>query len=99
MYGWTMDYVLEMPARSFFAMKEAGRKIHAEHMAEMCQVAAVSWAGKEYTQDLIKHYNGIAIDFKRSPQGAIVMDATDPKAAAILNSTFKQKLKVMNGRN
>ncbi len=53
MFGWSVDEVLEMPARRFFKILEAGRRWVAMERIEACRIAAVSGSSKEYAQELM----------------------------------------------
>jgi hypothetical protein len=52
LYGWTDDYVLSMPARRFFAMRDAGYRQYNiktnKFFYEMCDVVAISGCTAEY---------------------------------------------------
>ena len=38
-YGWTVDYVLQMPASRFFLMLESARKLKAQEYQRLCYIS------------------------------------------------------------
>jgi hypothetical protein len=57
-----MDYVLQMPATAFFSMLKHGRLIRARHLAELCDIQAVSICNHKYQEHLKNHYVALSID-------------------------------------
>ncbi len=103
-YGWTVDYCLGLPAKTFFTMKRVGKTIKrretASLLAELVQIARVPEMQPKSVQDLYNFYSAQVDDSinKRSKGG---MDPTDPGVQKIMASQFSSALKLMgqfNGR-
>lgn len=56
LYGWTVEYVLAMEVKRFFAMLNAGRKIRAGRNQDLCDIAAIAIGNAKYYQDLRSSY-------------------------------------------
>lgn len=80
-YGWTLNYVLEMPAKQFFAMAKAAREVREERvnmfLFELCDVVPTATGVSEYHKEIRKVYFNRVMNLKgHNPQG--VYDAADP---------------------
>lgn len=56
LYGWTLDYCLNMPARQFFWMLEAGAEFHSHRMSELCDISIASSQDIKWYQSLKERY-------------------------------------------
>lgn len=59
-YAWKPDYVLNMPARMFFAMRKAMLELkdleHNKFYYEMCRVSVCASAQTDYIEAMEKYY-------------------------------------------
>jgi hypothetical protein len=100
-YGWTLEYVLNMPARSFFAMRRASFDILGDQFNRLylglCDVAAIPLTNHKYVEELKTMYlsrSGI----KAEKKAAHFFDAKDPRAAEVLGAALRQKLRIEYGQ-
>lgn len=56
-FGWTLDYVLEMPARRFFVMLKAARKIQSWQFSNLCDIASIPLGDAKYFDGVKKTYS------------------------------------------
>lgn len=104
-FGWTVEYVLQMPITRFFVMrKELFKKRREDRLRllyDLTDVAAVPLAGAQYLNDLKSAYSsGIIgppkVDPSKNPR---LFDCSDKEqgkmAAAILSDAFKTKARLM----
>lgn len=89
LYGWTLDFCLKMPARTFFAMLKAGRKLDAQKkysfMADLSDVSAVPLYLPEYHSKLRDYYLSLAYPINKS-KNENVFDGKDPNAFAFFSA-------------
>lgn len=87
-----------MPARQFFSMLENGRRLDNERrwqtMVDLCDVQAISICSGEYHEQVRSSFIAKITGGQWRRGSAIVMDATDPRAAKILEDVFAQKSKL-----
>jgi hypothetical protein len=69
-----------MPAITFFAMIKQGRRRHAYHLAELCDIQAISTCTPKYHEQLKGRYLQLATDV---PRGT---DAPPPLTTAHIDS-------------
>lgn len=102
--GWSVEYVLKMPARRFFALRKALYEVKREEkysgLMDLCDVQFISVAQNGYHQELKDYYRGILDPEwpkKRLNTRHFDMDNDDERqrAANILAATFKQKARLM----
>ena len=55
-YGWRVDYVLSMPAVTFFAMLEAMRELDKYEKIELCDIQAISICDYRYYEHVRARY-------------------------------------------
>lgn len=95
--GWTIDYTLSLPAKTFFAVLKSSRKIKREHQLytfkELVDIAFVSLGGEKYAKDLSKYYSSQSESFVTRDKHN--MDPTDPHAANIIASLLNKKKQLM----
>lgn len=95
--GWTINYVLSLPAKTFFALLKSSRKLTKERdlykFRELVDIVFVSLGGEKYAKDLRKYYQDQS-EFvpKRNKKS---MDPSDPHAAMILASILSKKKQLM----
>jgi hypothetical protein len=99
-YGWTLDYALNMPARAFFAMRLAGvdmrRKHLAESLLELCHVARFPNLNERSQEKLLAWYEERTFPkSKKPPVKSTGMDPTDPRTIEILMQQFSVAKRVM----
>ena len=83
-----------MPAVTFFCLLKAGRRVHAYHLAEQCDIAAVSTCEPKYQKYLKDRYLMLAEDpdledamLELVPEPA-TLDSAKPESAAFLIGLF-----------
>jgi hypothetical protein len=59
-YGWTVEYVLAMPASRFFLMLESGRKIKAQEYQRLCYISRSSQMVDKAFQETVAFFGGTA---------------------------------------
>lgn len=97
-YGWTVEYCLNMPAKQFFTMKKVGKKIErrrtASLLAELTMIARVPEMTFKGFEELRSFYAAQVDDslLRRSKGG---MDPTDPVVQRILASQFSSAMNLM----
>jgi hypothetical protein len=64
-YGWTVDHVLAMPVRRFFAMLEAARMLRAKDMLDLADIAAIPACTPKYAEGL---KSSLSAPLRRSSQ-------------------------------
>jgi hypothetical protein len=106
--GWTVEYVLNMPARRFFAMlielKEQHRKQSAAFLYDLCDVAAIAICDVKYLKELKGYYKNLQNEtwseplFNKNPRR--VFKADDPKESKAAANVLKAALNgvVLGGR-
>lgn len=99
--GYTVEYVLNMPARRFFSMRIALDKIKAEEKSELLDIHAVNGISSlDYYKELKDNYlkQSIGETEYRKKKDFRVFDVDDPEQAKrvddILRATFAVKSKV-----
>ncbi len=103
-YGWTVDYCLNMPAKAFFTMRRVGKVVErrrtASLLAELVSIARVPEMTPKGVQELYGFYSSQVDDsLNRRNKGG--MDPTDPGVQRIMAAQFSSALKLMgqfNGR-
>lgn len=95
--GWTIDYVLSLPAKRFFALLSSSRKLRRERdlytFRELVDIAFVSLGGEKYAQKLGEHYkNQSSYVVKRNKKA---MSPDDGYAAHIIASMLNKKKQLM----
>jgi hypothetical protein len=95
--GWTVQYVLEMPAITFFAMIKQGRRRHAYQLAELCDIHAIAICSPKYHEQLKGRYLALATDVPPiKPVPTSALDSGAPEAKELFFSLFSAKKR---GRN
>jgi hypothetical protein len=60
MYGWSVEYCLEMNSKTFFSIVKAGSDLYNERMSmiylELCDIVVCSTGNAEYHKDLKQIY-------------------------------------------
>lgn len=74
-FGWTVEYVLAMPVRRFFAMAKAARKMKEDDrnmlLFELCDVMVCSTGVKDYHEKLSGVYwNRLSFNKENAPKKA-----------------------------
>lgn len=95
-YCWTLDYVLNMPAISFFAMLKAARKVHAIKMLELCDVHAIPSCTSKYYETIKQRYLDVLTEdqptqFEEIETQRPVMDSRDETTRAAIFDIFAAK--------
>jgi len=95
--GWTINYVLSLPAKTFFAALKSSRKIRRERdlytFKELVDIAFVSLGGEKYAKDLREHYKNQS---EHVPKRNIKsMSGSDPHAAMIMAGLLNKKKQLM----
>lgn len=102
--GWTVEYVLSMPARRFFVLRREMAKSLEEKrsldLIEQCDIAWIPNSTPEYLNSLKAFYkSGLAPDNEKKKVNIRTFDADNDKenkaAGDILAATFRQKKKLM----
>jgi len=102
--GWSYEYVMGMPARRFFAFKKVMFEINREdkysNLMDLCDVQFITLASAQYHSELKDHYKTLLspdLAKKRLNSRQFNVDNEDErqKVDAILQSTFKQKARLM----
>jgi len=75
-YGWTVDYCLEMPANQFFGMLDETLRIRARDYSEQCDIAAIPMCKADYYKAIKEKYVAIA----NGDHGISLDDLPDPLA-------------------
>jgi hypothetical protein len=86
-FHYTPDYVLQMPARRFFAMRieqiELERRERADLLFDLCDVSAISLGDSKYLKELKHYYRTIKLTKdeydKEVRHNNRIFDASDPK--------------------
>ena len=96
-----MQYVLEMPAITFFAMIKQGRRRHAYHLAELCDIQAIAVCTPKYHEQLKGRYLQLATDVPRGTEGPpplapAQVDSAAPEARDLFFSLFSAKKRGMH---
>lgn len=98
LYSWNVEYCLELPAVTFFAMRRQGlksrNKFTSSVLAELVNIVQAPNLSPEASRDLYSFYLGQSDDLikKRSKKG---MDPTDPEVMRTMVSTFTHARKLM----
>ena len=79
-----------MPARRFFAMVNAGRRIMMAEYAELCDIAAIPMCDPKYHRQLKGAYVAGAQKErpKAPPPSGYVIDSASPEAKNVFMSIF-----------
>lgn len=102
--GWTVEYVLHMPARRFFALKKCMFDLMREekysNLMDLCDIGLISVAQPGYAQELKDFYRSSydpEWSKKRLNSRCFAMDNEEDrkKVDAILSATFRQKAQLM----
>lgn len=102
--GWTVEYILSMPARRFFVLRREFALIEKEqkysNLLEQCDIAWIPNSTPEYLQQLKEYYRaGLDVGPIKKNVNLRTFDADNDNeraaAAKILEATFKQQAKLM----
>ncbi len=108
-FGWTVEYVLKMPARRFFAMRTETinyeRKSRANFLLDLCDVAAIPLCNADYYKEVKSYFRDAAMDVAERKRvqrmNRHVFDADDPidskRAAEALKALIGGGGMVMSG--
>ena len=79
-YGWTLDYVLNMPASQFYIMAKEARFMRYRQLVDLCDIAPIGWADQKYFETIRKAYIDGALGIRNEDQSRQVPDhiATQP---------------------
>jgi hypothetical protein len=91
-FGWNVDYILNMPAVRFFSMLNSAKKIkyreRAHFMMQLCDVAAVSIGGKDYFDIVRKQFYHAANGTEEMLDGKRALDPTDKTTQMAVSAIF-----------
>jgi hypothetical protein len=97
--GWTVDYVLSLPAKTFFAMRRSGFKTkrmwNSAMFAELVVIARSPEMEPNAAQRLFEFYRSSADDSGLERVDKRGMDPTDPRVQQMLAANFAYAKKVM----
>lgn len=102
--GWSIEYILEMPVRRFFAIRksmyEIKREEHYNKLMELCDIQFIGVAKPNYYQELRDFYRSqIKPDQAKKRLNIRQFDSENEgdrrKVDDILQATFRQKAKLM----
>lgn len=60
-YGWTLNYVLEMPACQFFIMAKQARYIKYRELCDLCDISFIPNSDSKYLSELKTAYSRLAL--------------------------------------
>ena len=55
-YKWQVDYILNMPARTFFSMLKSGRQLKNQEYYELCDLMWIPASTPKYKEELQEYY-------------------------------------------
>lgn len=101
--GWTITYVLAMPARQFFAFRKQMYEIEKEKMLlnliNDCDIQAISICNGDYVKELKNNYKNIWSGEATKKLATRGLDADNKKdtdiVAANLRAAFNSKARLM----
>lgn len=74
-YGWTLNYVLEMPACQFFLMARQARYIRYRELCDLCDISFIPNSDSKYLGELKRIYSTIAKS--QSPESEAIAVPSD----------------------
>lgn len=106
-FGWTVEYILRMPARRFFSVRKSMIAIERErrinNYIELCDIHFIPACSDKYGEALKEYYRA-ALNPDRARRMAnprvFMSDVREDSTAAakILKATFDQKARLMGLR-
>lgn len=107
-FGWTVDYILKMPVRQFFAIRNSMYQLSNEESAmkyiELCDIQAIAIGDARYYSELRSSYRNRLIDTddierknrrESSPRCFKADDMNDMEIVkGIMKDAFRQKAKL-----
>jgi hypothetical protein len=94
-FGWTLDYILNMPAKHLFVTLKHGRDLEyrkrQENYIDLCNVSQCAIGDVNYNKEIKKFYYDKIKNTKYDKHGRNVLESGDPKSATILASLLGQK--------
>lgn len=101
MFHWTVDQILKMPARQFFAVKKAAQEISIKqksmHYGYLCDIEGISIYTPEYFKEIKNYFRSMNPDVPKKVMGRVYdlgKKEEGERAADILKSHFKTMAKL-----
>jgi hypothetical protein len=95
-FGWTVEYILNMPARRFFVMLKESRDQENQKrwssMVELCDVAAIPLCNGEYYSQKRAEFAALAMGGELKRGGSVrQFDHKDQRPKEVLKNIFAMK--------
>ena len=93
--GWSIEYVLNMPARRFFSFKkhlvDLKKEKELARLLNACDIQAISWGGGDYLKEIKRNYREMlsSSSVVRKKLALKVLDADNKADTDIVASNLK----------